>query len=290
MKNLINMNRLSVIITTHNRPFFLKRAINSVLSQTIPPYEIIIVDDNSDIKINIDEFKNNKGIIISYIYNKEKKGSNYSRNLGAEKSTGNILMFLDDDDFWLENKIKVQLELLKKGYDFVYSGKNFVSSTNLKKTIRKSKESHKINNIWHGNYLGTTSSIAIKKHIFIKAGKFDELLESLQDYDLWIRVLKITPAIWDGKHNINYTIHRSKKKQISTDSNKHLNSIKRIQKKYLYDINQLDKKTYNVFYSRMNHVIARSYRRNKDLRFFKYWMISLKYKINIRTISLLFIA
>ncbi|HHO7684765.1 TPA: glycosyltransferase, partial [Proteus mirabilis] len=129
------------------------------------------------------------------------KGSNYSRNLGAEKSTGNILMFLDDDDFWLENKIKVQLELLKKGYDFVYSGKNFVSSTNLKKTIRKSKESHKINNIWHGNYLGTTSSIAIKKHIFIKAGKFDELLESLQDYDLWIRVLKITPAIWDGKHN-----------------------------------------------------------------------------------------
>lgn len=283
------MDKVSVIITTQNRVAFLKRAIKSVLLQTILPNEIIIVDDNSNIKLDIKDLYTDKKVNFYYYYNQEKKGSNYSRNFGVEKSRGNILMFLDDDDFWLENKIEDQLKLLKNGSNFIYSGKKFVLSTDLKHTIRKSKESHINNNIWHGNYPGTTSSIAITRKAFLEAGGFDEKLQSLQDYDLWIRVLKNTPATWDGKYNIIYTIHKNKQ-QISTDTNKHLKSIERIQKKYQSDINTLDKKSYNIFHSRINHVIARSYRKNRDFLFFKYWMKSLIYKPSIRTLSLLFIA
>lgn len=199
-------------------------------------------------------------------------------------------MFLDDDDIWLKNKISDQLPLFEAGNEFIYSGKNFVSSTNLEKPFRKSKENNNNNNIWHSNYPGTTSSVAITKKIFLKAGKFDEQLESLQDYDLWIRIIKITPAIWDKKHNINYTIHKNKNKQISTNTEKHLSSVKRIQKKYEPELKCLDKKSYSIFQSRMNHVIARSYRRNKNSLFFKYWIKSLVYKPSIRTLSLLFIA
>lgn len=281
--------RVSVIITTQNRPFFLKRAINSVLSQSTLPYELIIVDDNSDNKFNADNI-NFRGINFIYHYNPKKMGGNYSRNLGVEKSSGDILMFLDDDDIWLKNKISDQLPLFEAGNEFIYSGKNFVSSTNLEKPFRKSKENNNNNNIWHSNYPGTTSSVAITKKIFLKAGKFDEQLESLQDYDLWIRIIKITPAIWDKKHNINYTVHKNKNKQISTNTEKHLSSVKRIQKKYDPELKCLDKKSYSIFQSRMNHVIARSYRRNKNSLFFKYWIKSLVYKPSIRTLSLLFIA
>lgn len=280
--------RVSVIITTQNRPFFLKRAIYSILSQSILPYELIVIDDNSDKKFSADDI-NFKGINFIYHYNPRKMGGNYSRNLGVEKSSGDILMFLDDDDIWLKNKISDQLPLFETGNEFVYSGKNFVSSTNLEKVFRKSKESSN-NNIWHGNYPGTTSSVAITRKTFLKAGKFDEKLQSLQDYDLWIRVIKITPAIWDEKYNINYTVHKNKNTQISTNTEKHLNSVKRIQKKYNNELKCLDKKSYSIFQSRMNHVIARSYRRNNNFLFFKYWIKSLAYKPSIRTLSLLFIA
>ncbi|HHJ1202034.1 TPA: hypothetical protein ACQFK5_001541, partial [Proteus mirabilis] len=67
-------------------------------------------------------------------------------------------------------------------------------------------------------------------------------------------------------------------------------SVKKIQKKYDSELKYLDKKSYSIFQSRMNHVIARSYRRNKNILFFKYWVKSLVYKPSIRTLSLLFIA
>ncbi|MER1767196.1 glycosyltransferase family 2 protein, partial [Proteus mirabilis] len=60
--------RVSVIITTRNRPFFLKRAINSVLTQSILPYELIIIDDNSDNKFRADNI-NFKGVKFIYHYN-----------------------------------------------------------------------------------------------------------------------------------------------------------------------------------------------------------------------------
>ncbi|HBC7483798.1 TPA: glycosyltransferase family 2 protein, partial [Proteus mirabilis] len=81
--------RVSVIITTRNRPFFLKRAINSVLTQSILPYELIIIDDNSDNKFRADNI-NFKGVKFIYHYNSKKMGGNYSRNLGVKKSSGDI--------------------------------------------------------------------------------------------------------------------------------------------------------------------------------------------------------
>ncbi|MBD2800384.1 glycosyltransferase family 2 protein [Xenorhabdus sp. M] len=282
---------VSVIITTKDRDIYLLRSIYSVINQSVKPKEIIIIDDASLSKLDISSLLlkcKEKNIKLIYHYNVKNMGGNYCRNLGVRISKEDIIMFLDDDDMWLENKIRDQLALIRKGHKFIYSGKQFVKSTNLNKIIRLSKENNNPKNIWCGNFPGTTSGIALDKNIFIKAGGFDEQLKSLQDYDLWIRILRQTNAYWDQKYNVVYTIHAVRNKQISSNTENHIESIRYIYSKYSEELKSLDKKTYNIFKSRMLHVIARSFRKNGQIEFFKYWLKSIYIKPSIRTFMLLF--
>ncbi|MCL8608219.1 glycosyltransferase family 2 protein [Proteus mirabilis] len=289
-----NKYSVSVVVTTKNRKLFLIRAISSIINQSLPPIEIIIIDDNSEIneKISITELtplKNINNISIVIEYNTKSMGGNYSRNKGVELSVGNIIMFLDDDDYWLPDKIKDQINVFKSNSNIglVYTGKNFVYSNNLDSIIRKSKENiNNKNNIWKGNFPGSTSGVAVTRKCFEIANKFDENLNSLQDYDLWIRIIKITKVTWDKKYNLIYTIHNSHNLQISSDVNKHINSINYLKMKYSDEISNLDLKTKRIFLSRMEHIVARAYRRNNDFRFLKYYIKSLFLYPSIRTLIL----
>ncbi|EKO3434721.1 glycosyltransferase family 2 protein [Vibrio fluvialis] len=285
---------VSVIITTKDRPDFLFRAIDSVAKQSVKPLEIIVIDDCSSVKIDeavvseyIDKLKS-LDIYFHYHYNNVGMGGNYSRNLGAEKSKNNILMFLDDDDYWLEDKIKTQVACIDDQHELVYTGKQFVYSNDLDHVYRKSKENTRCNSLWKGNYIGTTSGVAITKVVFVKAGGFDENLKSLQDYDLWVRILQLTKAKWDLSHNILYTVHKSTGKQISSDPTKHIDSVSRIREKYSNIIHGLDDDEKMIFESRMYHLIARAYRKNNDLIFVKFLFKSMICKPSLRTLSLFF--
>ena len=91
------MKKVSAIITTHNRLELLKRAINSVKTQTYPNIECIIVSDNSS--DGTDEYCSSlDDVIFISIPSKESRGGNYARNLGIKKSKGEYVAFLDDDD------------------------------------------------------------------------------------------------------------------------------------------------------------------------------------------------
>ena len=97
---------VSVIITTFNRPLSLKRAVASVLNQTVLPAEIIIVNDGDELKIEEPYLLHP---LIKVVQNERNYGANFSRNRGAALSRGDILMFLDDDDDWLPFKISNQV-------------------------------------------------------------------------------------------------------------------------------------------------------------------------------------
>ena len=110
---------ISVIIPSYNRGYCLKRCINSVLKQTYKNIECIIVDNYSYDKTdkiisNIKDSRlklykiNNEGIIAK------------SRNLGINYSKGEIIAFLDSDDWWMENKLQLCIEEIINGADFVY--------------------------------------------------------------------------------------------------------------------------------------------------------------------------
>ena len=112
--------KLSVIIPTYNGEKTIRRAIESVLKQTLKlDTEILICDDRStDRTIEIcRQYPECK-----MYFNQEHVGNpNPGRNIGIKKATGDYVAFLDQDDFWTYKKIELQFKELKNGAELVYS-------------------------------------------------------------------------------------------------------------------------------------------------------------------------
>ena len=124
------MPTVSVIIPYFKKINYIKKTLNSVLNQTFQDFEIILVyDDNNldDLKTLENEYKNNSKIKI--IKNKSNLGAGISRNIGIKYAKGEIISFLDADDFWLPEKLNKQLKFMNdNNYDFTfcdYKKKNF---------------------------------------------------------------------------------------------------------------------------------------------------------------------
>jgi glycosyltransferase involved in cell wall biosynthesis len=107
----IDLN-ISVIIPAFNAALYLAETIESILKQTFPPYEIIIVDDGStDKTVEVASSYISKGIKL---VQKKHQGISGTRNAGIKQSTGNYLAFLDADDLWNAKKLEKQVALLEK--------------------------------------------------------------------------------------------------------------------------------------------------------------------------------
>lgn len=112
IKEILNINtgknknvtkKISIIIPTYNRKEHLKECIDSILSQTYTNFEIIIVDDCSDDRTNEfikEEYSDER---IKYVVNCKNSGAGYSRKKGYSISTGEYIIFCDDDDYYIDN-------------------------------------------------------------------------------------------------------------------------------------------------------------------------------------------
>jgi teichuronic acid biosynthesis glycosyltransferase TuaG len=101
---------VSVIIPFYNNVTWLSEAVESVLAQSYPVHEILVINDGSEEDVN--HFTKKYKDKIIYIY-KENGGPATARNFGIEKSTGDYVAFLDSDDIWLPNKLEIQINLMK---------------------------------------------------------------------------------------------------------------------------------------------------------------------------------
>lgn len=112
--------KVSIIIPNFNHERFLQQAIQSALNQTYSNKEVIVIDDGStDNSIEVLENFANQ----IYWYRTQNRGSCAARNLGILKSTGDLIAFLDSDDYWEPNKILAQVEELEsRDVDLVYCG------------------------------------------------------------------------------------------------------------------------------------------------------------------------
>lgn len=279
--------KVSVIIPTHNRPQLLTRAILSLYNQTRTPDEIIVVDDGSEESMET----YSKGSIITFHRHEKSLGACAARNKGAELATGNILMFLDDDDLWEPTKINDQLKVFKENPDvgLVYSGrvvsKDILDGGVPLFKIPPTKKGYLYPEILHGNIIGTTSSVAIKKRIFDKVGGFDERFPALQDYDLWIRACKLTKVSHDGKCNVKYMLATDPTKQLSGQQNRHKKAINLIMKKYEDEINKQGKIGKRKVYSSLYFMLAKNIKKNSYLRSIPYNFKSLLYFPRIKNFA-----
>ena len=115
---------ISIILPTFNRQKILTTTIDCILNQTFEDYELIIINDasndNTESIIKNYQTKNKK---IKYIKNKKNMGCAISRQLGYENSKGSIIVFMDDDDIWPNDKLIKQYSLIKN-HDMIISDYN----------------------------------------------------------------------------------------------------------------------------------------------------------------------
>ena len=105
---------ISVIIPCYNSESTISRCLDSIFNQTELPDEIIIIDDNSNDKTlsEIELSKEKSPLKIKTLKNDENKGPGYCRNKGWEAAESAYIAFLDSDDVWVKDKIKIQKKLL----------------------------------------------------------------------------------------------------------------------------------------------------------------------------------
>lgn len=207
------MPKVNIIVPTFNRCENLEGAIESALAQTIKDIEIIIVDDGSTDKTPevIAELETKYSNIKSFRFEKNR-GGNSARNEGLKQSSADLVAFLDDDDRWHVDKLEKQLKAIsEKNVDLCYSAKNVIHLEKNGKSFYSHKYPRYKNNLYksimHDNFIGSTSSVIIKRKIIEEAGDFDESLPALQDYDLYIRIIKNGGKVYGFKEPlIDYVI------------------------------------------------------------------------------------
>ncbi|WP_418894049.1 glycosyltransferase [Limibacterium fermenti] len=110
------INKISVVMATYNGEKFLRQQLNSILSQSYPVDELVVVDDHStDSTLYILEeyLKSNQGI-MKIFQNKENKGFIYTFKKALRFSSNNYIAFSDQDDVWEYNKIESQMDEITK--------------------------------------------------------------------------------------------------------------------------------------------------------------------------------
>lgn len=186
---------ISCVLPTCNRAAKLTNAVESVLSQTYSNLEILIVDDQSvDNTREIVAALKEKDSRISYLFN-PVKGANNARNFGIENARGQYIAFLDDDDIWMESKLKKQVEImlsLDSKYGVVYCtfARKKVNGSVLRQhpsRFSRIENGDILERLLKRNFI-TTSTLLVKTEAFEKCGKFNPQYKSFQDWELLTRI------------------------------------------------------------------------------------------------------
>ncbi|MBU0568949.1 MAG: glycosyltransferase [Patescibacteria group bacterium] len=208
-----NELKISVIIPTYNSARYIKEAIDSVLTQTLLPFEIIVVDDGST--------DNTKRIITPYIelekvtyIKKKNNGAASARNIGIKMAKGELIAFLDADDIWLPEKLAKQTSLFSdSNIGLVYSRRSFLPNYKLDEGLLYAGVVTK--ELIKNNFI-TNSSVIIRKIICDKIGFFREEKRfiAIEDYDFWLRASIICQFGYSNNSLVYYRIHNNQSSNV----------------------------------------------------------------------------
>jgi len=190
------MASVSVVIPAFNRASLLERALDSVLGQTLPADEIIIVDDGST---------DNTGSMLKSLHpelnliQQDNQGVSAARNAGISAAGHEWIALLDSDDVWHENKLERQITALKNAPEYLicHSDEIWVRNGVRVNQMNKHKKT--------GGYIFqhclplcaiSPSATLIHRSLFEAIGLFDEDLPACEDYDLWLRICSRYPVLY----------------------------------------------------------------------------------------------
>ena len=186
---------VSVVIPAYNRASIVPRAIASVLAQTYQDWELIVVDDGSRDKTReaVEKFSDAR---IRLVRHQQNAGQSAARNTGIQAARGKYIAFLDSDDEWLPEKLARDVEAFEAGGDqvgLVYCGKKLVGADGQLLKVRMPTLQGDVHaSLLQGDFIGSCSRVAVRRRVLEPLGGFDESLCSYEDWDLWLRVAKVS--------------------------------------------------------------------------------------------------
>jgi glycosyltransferase involved in cell wall biosynthesis len=192
---------ISVVIPIYNAESTIKKAIESVLNQTISVYEIIIVNDgstdNSDCIIN-SLIQSSSGIRFQYI-KKENGGVSSARNRGLIESKGDIIALLDSDDEWLSDKLEHQLSVLKENpHVHFLGGLTNHPKKNIDELLHISFEKLVFKNYFQ------PSTVIFRREVFKKIGLFEQHQKYAEEGNYFMRIAREFNCFLMNKKLVNY--------------------------------------------------------------------------------------
>lgn len=186
---------ISVIVPTYKRPDLLKRCLNSICSQTFDHYEVVVVDNDpgcSDVAGLVGSIGDAR---YKYVH-ETTPGVSAARNKGVEKSSGNLILFVDDDD-------EIAADMLEKMYGFMsdkqqtdvsfsWTGVTKLFEKNDSVTVEKKEflvTEQDLENMSFIVKIGTGCGLCIRKKDFLEVGGFDKTYKLSEDRDLLIKLI-----------------------------------------------------------------------------------------------------
>lgn len=206
--------RVSVVIPAFRAGAFLEAAVRSVQTQTRPAHEIIVVDDESP----DGTFALAQRLGVIALRTGTNGGPAKARNIGARAATGDVVAFLDSDDYWDSDHLEVIGTLAKR---FPEAGV-FFSNVRIIGGLGGERRT----DIAEGVALDVSAEIplrncvpqttaAVRRALFEQVGGYDEVERLSEDYDLWLRLSRITKFVCTHKVTGNYRVHDG---QLTSDS------------------------------------------------------------------------
>ena len=232
---------VSAIITTCRRsPAYVARALESVMAQTYPRIQIIVVDDSpadypekEDVRRIVRDLCP-RALLLS---TGENRGAPAARNMGIRAAEGEFIAFLDDDDEWLPEKITDQMAGFTNDHIALVYGDCIVSDDirHIRYPCKKKCYSGTVYEpLLRSNFIFSTSIPLMRKTCLEAVGGFDEAMPSAQDYDLYLRFAQRYEIGYVPKTCVIYHIHDAAR--ISTNLHGKILGQERLISKYSADL------------------------------------------------------
>lgn len=205
------MNMFSVVIPLYNKGSLVKRAIDSVLSQNYPNFEIVVIDDGS-VDNSSSLVKSYNDIRIRYYY-KDNGGVSSARNFGIKKVVGDWVIFLDADDEMLQGVLlsyKKQIDLYPMARMHVARQDNQYESHGIlqKLNMKIFGDIHKTRNPlflhWLRFFFPCPGTVCVSKKLIFERGDFDTRLSFYEDIEFMIRLMRGTIVAYSSHLSLIY--------------------------------------------------------------------------------------
>ncbi len=179
---------VSVVVPTFNRAAQIGAAVDSVLAQTYPHWELIVVDDGSQDETPL--MLSAYGERIRTI-RQENRGVSAARNRGILAAAGEFIALLDSDDYWLPDKLAAQVAYFRQHPALMLCQTEEIWVRNGRRVNPKTRHRKFAGMIFEKTLplcLISPSAVMLRRSLLDEVGLFDETLPACEDYDLWLRI------------------------------------------------------------------------------------------------------